>query len=40
MYDEPEKKEMMYRAGAEGYVLKTPPTEELLAAIRGKESSP
>ena len=39
MYDEPEKREMMYRAGAEGYVLKTASSEELLAAIRGKEPS-
>jgi DNA-binding NarL/FixJ family response regulator len=28
--------EKMYRAGAESYVLKTAPTEQLLAAIRGK----
>ena len=38
MYDESEKMEMMYQAGAEGYVLKTASSEELLAAIRG--SSP
>ncbi len=37
MYDEAEKVETMYRAGAESYVLKTASTEELLAAIRGKE---
>ena len=36
MYDEPEKTEMMRRAGAESYVLKTAPSEELLAAIRGQ----
>ncbi len=35
MYEEPEVRERMHRAGAEGYVLKTAPTEELLAAIRG-----
>lgn len=38
MYDEPEMMEMMYRAGAESYVLKTAPSEQLLAVIRGKES--
>ena len=37
MYDQPEKIEAMYRAGAESYVLKTAPSEELLAAIRGSE---
>jgi PAS domain S-box-containing protein len=35
MWDESEVRERMYRAGAEGYVLKTAPSEELLAAIRG-----
>jgi PAS domain S-box-containing protein len=35
MYGEPEKMAMMHRAGAEGYVLKTASSEELLAAIRG-----
>jgi PAS domain S-box-containing protein len=35
MYDEAAKREMMYQAGAEGYVLKTASSEELLAAIRG-----
>jgi CheY-like chemotaxis protein len=35
MYDEADKIERMQRAGAEGYVLKTAPSEELLAAIRG-----
>ena len=34
-YNEPETMEKMYRAGAEGYVLKTASAEELLAAIRG-----
>jgi signal transduction histidine kinase/ActR/RegA family two-component response regulator len=38
MYDEADKKERMYRAGAESYVLKTASADELLAAIRGKES--
>jgi CheY-like chemotaxis protein len=36
MYDEPETMERMQRAGAERYVLKTAPSEELLAAIRGE----
>ncbi len=40
MYDQTEKIDAMYRAGAESYVLKTAPSEELLAAIRGKEGSP
>jgi CheY-like chemotaxis protein len=39
MYDQPEKMETMYRAGAERYVLKMAPSEELLAAIRGKAPS-
>jgi signal transduction histidine kinase len=36
-YDEPQKMkiERMFRAGAEGYVLKTASSDELLAAIRG-----
>jgi DNA-binding NarL/FixJ family response regulator len=34
-YNEPEKIERMFRAGAEGYVLKTASSDELLAAIRG-----
>jgi PAS domain S-box-containing protein len=34
-YNEPETIEKMYKAGAEGYVLKTASSEELLAAIRG-----
>ncbi len=38
MHDQPEKIEAMYRAGAESYVLKTAPSEELLAAIRGRKS--
>jgi DNA-binding NarL/FixJ family response regulator len=36
MYDQAEKIEAMSRAGAERYVLKTAPSEELLAAIRGE----
>ena len=35
MWEEAEVRERMYQAGAEGYVLKTAPTEELVAAIRG-----
>lgn len=35
MYREPETVERMHRAGAEAYVLKTAPSGELLAAIRG-----
>jgi len=35
MHNEPETAASMYQAGAEGYVLKTAPSEELLAAIRG-----
>ena len=36
MYDEADKKERMYQAGAESYMLKTVSAEELLAAIRGQ----
>ncbi len=36
MHEEPDMLEKMRRAGAEGYILKTAPSEELLAAIRGK----
>jgi len=35
MYEEPEMARKMYRAGAERFVLKTAPSEELLAALRG-----
>ena len=35
MYDDADKKEKMFEAGAEGYILKTVSAEELLAAIRG-----
>jgi len=38
MYDEPETIERMHQAGAESYVLKTAPSEDLLAAIRGRSS--
>jgi PAS domain S-box-containing protein len=40
MYNEPEAMENMQRAGAEGYVLKTAPLDELLAAIRGESETP
>jgi PAS domain S-box-containing protein len=36
-YNEPETIQKMYQAGAEGYVLKTASSEELLAAIRNKQ---
>jgi signal transduction histidine kinase/ActR/RegA family two-component response regulator len=36
MHDEADVMEKMYAAGAEAYVLKTAPSEELLAAIRGE----
>jgi DNA-binding NarL/FixJ family response regulator len=36
MYEEPDMMEKMRRAGAEGYILKTAASEELLAALRGK----
>ena len=39
MYDQSGRMEAMYRAGAESYVLKTASSEELLGAIRGKETS-
>jgi PAS domain S-box-containing protein len=38
MWEEPEVRERMYQAGAESYVLKTAPSEELLAAIRGQDA--
>jgi PAS domain S-box-containing protein len=37
MYDEPAMMEQMHQAGAESYVIKTAPTDELLAAIRGEK---
>ena len=36
MHEEGDMVERMHRAGAERYVLKTAPSEELLAAIRGQ----
>jgi DNA-binding NarL/FixJ family response regulator len=39
VFEEPGMREKMHEAGAESYVLKTAPTEELLAAIRGNESA-
>jgi CheY-like chemotaxis protein len=38
MYDERGMKEQMRAAGAESYVVKTAPTEELLGAIRGEKT--
>ncbi len=35
MYDEAGAAEKMHRAGAEAYLLKTAPADELLAAVRG-----
>ena len=40
MYDEPEKMERMHRAGAESYVLKTAPSEELARRDPGRRSRP
>jgi CheY-like chemotaxis protein len=40
MSEEPETIERMHQAGAESYVLKTAPSEELLAAIRGRDAHP
>jgi DNA-binding NarL/FixJ family response regulator len=39
MREEPEVRERMCEAGAESYVLKTAPYQELLAAIRGKSET-
>ncbi len=36
MYDEADLIEKMRQAGAEGYILKTAPAEDLVAAIRGR----
>jgi PAS domain S-box-containing protein len=36
MFEDAQVRERMYRAGAESYVPKTAPSEELLAAIRGE----
>jgi DNA-binding NarL/FixJ family response regulator len=35
MYEEAGAVERMSQAGAESYILKTAPSEELLAAVRG-----
>ncbi len=40
MYEEPDMVEKMRRAGAEDYILKTAPSEVLVAAIRGKRPQP
>jgi PAS domain S-box-containing protein len=39
MYEDAEEVEKMRQAGAEGYILKTAPSEQLLAAIRGHPPS-
>jgi PAS domain S-box-containing protein len=39
MYEDAETIERMHQAGADSYVLKTAPSEELLAAIRGGEKA-
>jgi two-component system nitrate/nitrite response regulator NarL len=36
MFEEPDAVERMHQAGAERYMLKTAPAEELLAAIRDR----
>ncbi len=38
MLEDPDTVERMYAAGAEAYVLKTVPSEELLAAIQGRQT--
>ncbi len=40
MYREADMVARMYQAGAESYVLKTAPPEDLLAAIRGADLAP
>ena len=40
MYDDADKKESMFQAGAEGYILKTISADDLIAAIRGQERPP
>jgi two-component system response regulator NreC len=40
MWEEPGMCERMYQAGAESYLLKTAPADELLAAIRGDRQAP
>jgi len=39
MFDEPQMAKKMRRAGAEAYLLKTAPSDELLAAIRGARAA-
>jgi len=39
MFEEPETIERMHAAGAEAYILKTAPSEDLLAAIRGRSTA-
>jgi DNA-binding NarL/FixJ family response regulator len=39
MYAEDGMVERMRRAGADSYILKTAPADELLAAIRGRRAS-
>jgi DNA-binding NarL/FixJ family response regulator len=39
MFEDVEAHEKMRQAGAESYVLKTAPTQELLAAIRGPQTA-
>jgi signal transduction histidine kinase/ActR/RegA family two-component response regulator len=38
MYDEAEKKQSMFEAGAESYILKTISAEELIAALQGQNT--
>jgi DNA-binding NarL/FixJ family response regulator len=40
MNSEPNAIENMHEAGAESFVLKTAPFDELLAAIRGEDPTP
>jgi two-component system response regulator NreC len=40
MHEEPDMVERMRSAGAEHYLLKTGPSERLLAAIRGRPAPP
>jgi PAS domain S-box-containing protein len=40
MFEDAEVQEKMCQAGADGYVLKTAPAEELVAAIRGQRGKP
>lgn len=40
MFEDTEVREKMCQAGAESYVLKTAPAEELVAAIRGQRGNP